>query len=348
MPFAADDYRSSKVRQRSARTGDPALRLVYLEMLLALWVSGGELPADPDLLADELLLPADEIARVLPILSDMRQKDPHGRGGLQVSEGSISNPRVTEDLAENQRFREKQADLGRRGGVAKAKRSRSGRQAIAKRTLSPLPSPPLPSPSIQTTSGGSPESAPESKPGKTPQQRLVDDAWAIYDGVSAKRPAAGLVVRWCKELFRSDAGWMLRALEELSVRGYLAKGDAYVFAALSGTVRRSKAPGGFAGGASPHAAPEIPAADVERPVLWPRIAQRLRATLGDEVFDGLFAPLGVRVESPHEILLVAADVGSVETIERDFRLALECAARDEFGEAMQVFVTCSKELSEVA
>ncbi|MBZ0090278.1 MAG: hypothetical protein K8H90_07865, partial [Thermoanaerobaculia bacterium] len=89
----------------------------------------------------------------------------------------------------------------------------------------------------------------------------------------------------------------------------------------------------------------LPAADVEQPVLWPRIAQRLKAAVGDEVFGALFAPLSVRLESPHEILLVAADRGVVETIERGFRLELESAAREEFDEILQVFVTSAAALS---
>lgn len=116
------DWRTSRVRARSAMSGDWMLRLVYLEALNALHEAGGELPADPEALADELMLPADEIARCLPILQGIGDRG--GRGGLIVENGRLTNARVTEDLAAELRFREAQAAAGQ--ASATVRRTRTG------------------------------------------------------------------------------------------------------------------------------------------------------------------------------------------------------------------------------
>jgi hypothetical protein len=108
--FAVQDWRTSKIRARSSTTQDPMLRTVYFEILLALYESGGRLPADPELLSDTLLLPAEEISRCLPILLKFGQS---GRGGLQLQDSYIHNARVDEDLEEEKEYRLKQAERGR-------------------------------------------------------------------------------------------------------------------------------------------------------------------------------------------------------------------------------------------
>jgi hypothetical protein len=115
MRWAPQDYRTSRVRARSAMTKDAMLRLVYLEALSALYEAGGSLPADPAALADELLLPAKEIARCLPILDEIARSGT-GRGGLLVQDGRVTNGRVTADLKDEQEFRAQQAAFGRKRG----------------------------------------------------------------------------------------------------------------------------------------------------------------------------------------------------------------------------------------
>lgn len=143
MRLSVQDWRTSKVRMRSAVTGDRDLRLVYLEILIALYEGGGQLPSDTGLLADVLALPEEVVERCLPILAKMVGD---GRGGIVVGDGVISNPRVTEDLADEERYREQQAESGRRGGQARAK----GRQVQPKRSLSPPAPTPLPTPTPST------------------------------------------------------------------------------------------------------------------------------------------------------------------------------------------------------
>lgn len=256
--WAPQDYRTSKVRARSIRTSDPMLRLVYLEILFALFERGGELPDDLEVLTDELGLPAEQIAAALDTLSRLQASDAASRGGILRGGGRISNPRVSEELAAEAEFRKTQAELGRKGGRAKAKRSLSGRQAKPKRSLTdrqaiaqrsvspPAPAPaPTPTPAPEreaspTTSGDvRTDEKPEDRP-KTPQQRYVDGAWAIYDGVSVPRPQPGLLGRWAREFFRGDYGWALRELDALAVTGHLAKGASYVSKALQGAATRAR------------------------------------------------------------------------------------------------------------
>lgn len=96
MPFSPQDYRSSRVRARSMRTADPVLRLVYIELLFALWESDGSLPADPATLADQIGVEASEIERCLPILESIGRR---GRGGLKIESGMVSNARILEEIA---------------------------------------------------------------------------------------------------------------------------------------------------------------------------------------------------------------------------------------------------------
>ena len=52
MYFSVQDYRTSAIRMRSIMTGDLHLRLVYTELLFALWEQGGYVPADAEQLVE--------------------------------------------------------------------------------------------------------------------------------------------------------------------------------------------------------------------------------------------------------------------------------------------------------
>lgn len=160
MRWAPQDYRTSRVRNRSALTADPMLRLVYLELLNALHEAGGALPSDAAFLADELLLPVAEIERCLPILILMSEHSL--RGGIVLENGTVSNVRVCEDLRAAEEYREKQSERGAKGGrppgKPSAKHSQSGGKASAKPAPSetkPKPLPlPTPEPNPKNGSGG--------------------------------------------------------------------------------------------------------------------------------------------------------------------------------------------------
>lgn len=111
--WSPQDWRTCRVRGRSATTADPMLRIVYLECLFALYESGGSLSPDPEVLADVCMLPAEEIARCLPSLLRIGES---GRGGLYIEDGALRNRRVTEDIEEELEYRLSAKEHGRRGG----------------------------------------------------------------------------------------------------------------------------------------------------------------------------------------------------------------------------------------
>lgn len=134
MRWAVQDWRTSRVRARSARTDDLALRTIYLELLFALHEAGGELPADPEALADDLMLPAEEIARCLPLLAQIARQ-PGARGGILVEGGVIRNARVSEDLGRTEAWITAQAVAGK--ASAEARRSKAGTAQPNARTPRP-------------------------------------------------------------------------------------------------------------------------------------------------------------------------------------------------------------------
>lgn len=123
--WAAEDWRTSRIRTRSIMTGDAMLRLVYLELLNALYANAGTLPSDPEELQDYVGLPAAEVARCLPLLV---RRDDSSRGGLVIADGQVTCPRVTETLEEKAEYRrtlaEEQSERGKRS--AEARRAKYG------------------------------------------------------------------------------------------------------------------------------------------------------------------------------------------------------------------------------
>lgn len=241
MYFSAQDYRTSALRMRSIMTGDRDLRIVYSELLFALWEQGGYLPADSDQLVDILGLPLEVIERTLPIIEDFGRRSL--RGGIHIEGGKLWNQRILEDLERELQYREQQALFGARGGVAKAKGTRRVAQGSAKGSVSPASA----STTASASTSGKTDTTclPDSHEGeeqlsqpRTPQQVFVDAAWALFDRFGARRPQAGLLGAWAKEFCRGDRDWLLRELEDLGLSGHLAKGSGYIRQALAGVTTR--------------------------------------------------------------------------------------------------------------
>lgn len=169
MRWAPQDWRTSRVRMRSAMTGDRDLRLVYFEALNALHENGGRVPSDPVKLADLLLIPADVIAAKLPVLLELGE-DCDG-GLVDNGDGTISNRRIVNDLADELAFREQQRSLGLRS--AESRRSRANAQpSPSQRSANAQPrlNPPAPLP----TPAPAPPPAPLARPVAAAPQRLTD------------------------------------------------------------------------------------------------------------------------------------------------------------------------------
>lgn len=136
--WAPEDWRTSRIRMRSIMTGDAMLRLVYLELLNALYANAGTLPSDPEELQDYLGLPAAEVARCLPLLV---RRDESSRGGLVIADGQVTCPRVTETLAEKAEYRrtlaEEQSERGKRS--AEARRAKYGTAQPSEHRTAPEP-----------------------------------------------------------------------------------------------------------------------------------------------------------------------------------------------------------------
>lgn len=236
MYFSAQDYRTSALRMRSIMTGDRDLRIVYSELLFALWEQGGYLPADSDQLVDILGLPLEVIERTLPIIEDFGRRSL--RGGIHIEGGKLWNQRILEDLERELQYREQQALFGARGGVAKAKGSRRVAQGSAKGSVSPASTTASASTSGKTDTTCLPGSPEEEPKARTPQQVFVDSAWALFDRFGARRPQAGLLGAWANEFCKGDRDWLLREIEDLGLSGHLAKGSGYIRQALAGVTTR--------------------------------------------------------------------------------------------------------------
>jgi hypothetical protein len=179
MNFYVADYLSSPLRGRLALEGDDTTRMVYLELLLKLWEQGGEMHRDE--VPGALLVPQAKAEASLSKLI--------ASGRIEVKDGIISNPRVTRDLQRVQEFAERQRESGQRGGLAKAKRTLSTRQRLAKASLSPPLPLPLPLPMPKPT----PLPTPEPSPTPTPQRprtagaETAERLTAILNAVSGRR-----------------------------------------------------------------------------------------------------------------------------------------------------------------
>ena len=130
VQFAPQDHFGSKVFKRAARTGDETLWSVYTMIVLLLPTKGGRMPADPQLLVDELVFwPEEEIARCLEILEALGKT---GRGGIRILEdGTLENARMSDTIAERQ-----QRSEGARG-AARARWEKEKREAPASAVAEP-------------------------------------------------------------------------------------------------------------------------------------------------------------------------------------------------------------------
>lgn len=136
MKFCVQDWLSSPLRGQLALERDHLARMVYLELLFKLHENGGSI-ARADV-AGAIMVSEEEAGQALDRLITS--------GRLSERDGVISNPRVLSDLAREQQFRAEQAERGRLGGTARAKRPLDGRQADAKRSVSPPAPAPAPAP----------------------------------------------------------------------------------------------------------------------------------------------------------------------------------------------------------
>lgn len=155
--WAGQDWRTSRVRMRSIVTGSPSLRLVYLEILFALYEAGGSLPADIAVLQDVVALPRADIEAALPALLEIGKA---GRGGLYEEERDgvllILNRRAEEEIRDDRAFRDEQSRKGKLGGRPRKpelnqKKPRLNSEKPVPSRKKPVPSPPSPSPGPSPT-----------------------------------------------------------------------------------------------------------------------------------------------------------------------------------------------------
>lgn len=127
------DLLGSRVRSRALKMGEPGLWTLYLELLFASYAAGGRLPAEPELLSDDVVTPLDEVRRLLPILLELGRLP--GAAGLRIDEdGSLINVRVVQEFAAERAYREAKAESGREGAREKWKKER-----LKKREREPSP-----------------------------------------------------------------------------------------------------------------------------------------------------------------------------------------------------------------
>jgi uncharacterized protein YdaU (DUF1376 family) len=124
-------------------------------------------------------------------------------------------------------------------------------QPMANDSLAFASSSALPLALEEQASPGDAEAPPRGMP-KSLQQEAVDQVWAVYEGVGATRPAAGVVGEW-RKLFKYDTQRLLATIRDLAVRGVLNdKSSSYVYGVIRNAVgdgpalatREVLAPGG--------------------------------------------------------------------------------------------------------
>lgn len=133
MRWSPADYVNDPWVKLAASRNDTGALAVYHLFLMHSFMEGGRLPSDPELLASVLGLDAKTVTKALAFWSAPKC------GLILIKDGRACNPRVLRDVAQELRFRRKQALLGKEGGEAKAR----SRQALGKPKGSP--SPPSPS-----------------------------------------------------------------------------------------------------------------------------------------------------------------------------------------------------------
>lgn len=111
------------MRSYCLKTGDWVVAAVYREILDALWVSGGALPADPEDLTDILGPEPETIERCVGLLVSRRLGC-----ALKVEGGRLFNERVASDISEAEANRQRESELQRQKGKrsAEVRRERDG------------------------------------------------------------------------------------------------------------------------------------------------------------------------------------------------------------------------------
>lgn len=212
MPIAVQDYRTSRVRLRSVTSSDPTLRALYLELLFALWERGGRIPADPDSVADEVGLPASDVAPRLAVLVNLGKG---GRGGIVIEDGWIKNARVSEDLEHALAYRERQSYRGRRSGAVRRERGLSAGSASAEPSSSVPVSDPSPDPVTVPA-------VPGNRRGHQPP-REQKDLGAYYDAMQELWPESPIPREYAVHRALQSSAATLPPLEEFraNIRAWL-------------------------------------------------------------------------------------------------------------------------------
>lgn len=109
---------------RSIVTRDPWLRVVWRELIDALWEHGGVLDGNVSRLSDDLGVPPAEVNRCLQILG------PEDLGFLDATDGRLSNERVSRELENELAYRESQREKGKRGGLRSVESKAAAKQML--------------------------------------------------------------------------------------------------------------------------------------------------------------------------------------------------------------------------
>lgn len=199
MRWAPQDWLSSSLRGQLAMEGDHLARMVYRELLDKLHECGGRIKREH--VAGAVLVKPEEADRALDRLLQS--------GSIVEQDGLIWNPRVLEDLERAKQFSEEQAQLGRRGGLAKAKRSLSEPLAYPRTTKTE----PKPAVSVAVTNAVSNTNTRTevTAPPKTPRELYCSELWAQWvkrRGGAAEPPWSS--AEWDLACQWHDAGIPLR------------------------------------------------------------------------------------------------------------------------------------------
>lgn len=137
MRWAPADYVNDPFVRKLYQKRDWRTLAFYSAFLFYSHMEGGDLPSDPEELAAVLLMPARDVASALSLcLSAGKLHEEHGR---------LFHKRVISEVIQELEFREKQREIGKRGGRPKRKGKPKG--SVLENLTPPAPTPtPTPAP----------------------------------------------------------------------------------------------------------------------------------------------------------------------------------------------------------